>query len=152
MHTYFAEYLQMLQSQHDELKRTFENASAAALDWAPAPTANSLAALVTHVAGAQSFLLGDLLGGRTSQRDRDSEFATRKVDGAALTMRLDAAMADAATAIEPLTLDDLAQERYSPRHQRNFTVAWLLHHALEHAAQHVGHAQLTRQLWDQQET
>jgi len=149
LHAYFAEYLDALRSQHAELKRTYADAPAAALDWQPAPGANSLVVLVVHVAGAQSFLLGDLLSGRPSQRNRDSEFSMHALDAATLNARLDAAMEDATASIAALTLDDLAQERYSARHQRNFTVAWILNHALEHAAQHVGHAQLTRQLWAQ---
>lgn len=152
MHTYFVEYLQALRSQHAALKQTLLDAPAAALDWSPTPDANSLTVLVVHVAGAQRYLLGDLLERRPSQRNRDSEFSTHQVDAASLIALLDAAMAEATAFIEPLTLDDLAQERYSARHDRNFTVAWLLNHALEHAAQHVGHAQLTRQLWDQQES
>ena len=152
MHTYFVEYLQALRSQHVALKQTLLEAPAAALDWSPTPDANSLTVLVVHVAGAQRYLLGDLLERRSSQRNRDSEFSTHQVDAASLIALLDAAMAEATAFIEPLTLDDLAQERYSARHDRNFTVAWLLNHALEHAAQHVGHAQLTRQLWDQQES
>jgi len=29
-------------------------------------------------------------------------------------------------------------------------VAWALLHALDHTAQHLGHMQITRQLWDQE--
>ncbi|NIU62141.1 MAG: DUF664 domain-containing protein, partial [Gammaproteobacteria bacterium] len=32
---------------------------------------------------------------------------------------------------------------------REFRVSWSLLHALDHVAQHTGHVQITRQLWDQ---
>ena len=105
MHAYFAEYLDALRSQHAELKRTYADAPAAALDWQPAPGANSLVVLVVHVAGAQSFLLGDLLSGRPSQRNRDSEFSMHALDAATLNARLDAAMEDATASIAALTLE-----------------------------------------------
>ncbi len=45
------------------------------------------------------------------------------------------------------TLADLDQQRDDSRYEdRSFTVAW----ALEHTATHVGHAQITRELWDKQ--
>lgn len=152
MHAYYVEYLEMLRGQHAELKRTLHGVPTEALDWLPTPEANSLAALAAHVAGAQSYLIGDLISGRPSQRNREGEFAVQRMDAVALSARLDAAIDDAAHVLEPLSLEDLTQGRYSARHQRTFTVAWLLHHTLEHTAQHVGHAQLTRQLWDQQES
>lgn len=152
MDVYFVEYLEALRGQHAELKRTLQGLPTEALDWSPTLEANSLAALAAHVAGAQTYLLGDMIGRRPSQRNREGEFATQRLDAVALSARLDAAMDDAALVLEPLSLEDLAQERFSARHKRSFTVAWLLHHALEHTAQHVGHAQLTRQLWDQQES
>ncbi len=149
MHVYIAEYLDALRGQHAQLKNALEGMTDEALDWSPVEGANSLAALTAHIAGAQSYLLGDLMTGRASLRDRDGEFATQQLDSIALAARLDAAMEDSTRSLESLTVDDLATERYSARHQRNFTVAWLLNHALEHCAQHVGHAQITRQLWDQ---
>jgi hypothetical protein len=43
----------------------------------------------------------------------------------------------------------LETERTHPRHGNQVSVAWALLHALEHAATHVGHIQLTVQLWHQ---
>jgi uncharacterized damage-inducible protein DinB len=51
--------------------------------------------------------------------------------------------------LEKLSLQDLESTRVSPRDGRTFTVGWALIHALEHATEHKGQIQLTRQLWEQ---
>lgn len=38
---------------------------------------------------------------------------------------------------------------YTERLQALHTVAWRLAHALEHTALHLGHMEITRQLWEQ---
>ena len=47
----------------------------------------------------------------------------------------------------PEALDDLAAEQVSTRHQQPYSVAWALLHALDHGALHLGHIEITRQLW-----
>jgi uncharacterized damage-inducible protein DinB len=50
--------------------------------------------------------------------------------------------------LDKFTIQDL--ETIVPaRDRREFTVAWALLHALEHATRHLGQIQLTRQLWEQ---
>jgi len=50
--------------------------------------------------------------------------------------------------LDKFTIQDL--ETIVPaRDGREFTVAWALLHALEHATRHLGQIQLTRQLWEQ---
>ena len=68
----------------------------------------------------------------------------------ALRARLADASVYAQNTLTRLTLGDLEQERVSPRDGRMFSVAWALLHALEHTAIHLGHIQITRQLWEQQ--
>jgi len=54
-------------------------------------------------------------------------------------------------ALDTISFEDLGKSRPAPgRPGREFTVGWSLLHALEHAGLHLGHAQITRQLWDQQ--
>jgi hypothetical protein len=47
-----------------------------------------------------------------------------------------------------ITLADMGTMRTLPRPEP-VTAAWALLHALEHVGLHLGHAQITRQLWDQ---
>jgi hypothetical protein len=53
--------------------------------------------------------------------------------------------------LEPLTLPDLEQPRTSPRNGRSITAGWALCHVLKHTALHLGHMQITRQLWEQRQ-
>jgi hypothetical protein len=151
MHPYFTEYLMALDALHADFAKQLDGLSAEGLDWSPGEGFNSLAVLAAHLAGSQKYWLGDVLSGRPSVRDRDAEFATSDVDAATLAAKLLAARADSTQIVSGLSLDSFAEMRLSPRHGCEYTVAWVLHHALEHLAQHVGHAQLTRQLWDQRQ-
>jgi hypothetical protein len=113
---------------------------------------NSLAVLATHAAAATRYLVGDVVGGVPSGRVRETEFRTVGVDGEQLRARLGEAARFAEGVAAKLTAEELGQERFSPQHNRNFTVAWSLFRALDHLAEHVGHAQLTRLLWQQQKS
>jgi class 3 adenylate cyclase len=112
---------------------------------------NSLCVLAVHLAGAERYWIGDVVGRDPSGRDRDAELRARGLDAAALKARLADVLAHSRGVLEDLALADLETVRVSPRDGREFSVAWALAHALEHTAMHVGHAQLVRQLWDQAE-
>ena len=86
--------------------------------------------------------------GEPSGRIRDSEFQVSGITQDELTTKVNAATEYARYAVSSLTLEDLDTERISPRDGRSTTVAWGLLHALEHTAIHVGHIQITRQLWE----
>jgi uncharacterized damage-inducible protein DinB len=120
-----------------------------ALDWQPAPGANSLAVLVTHAWGAaQAWTLR--AAGREMERDRAAEFRVR-ADPAALRALLAAggARIDAALdAVDPATLGGLRiGPSTRPPSDEEYTGARCLLHAVEHAQEHLGQAYLTRELW-----
>jgi hypothetical protein len=143
------DYLTLLKALHDQLGRTIEGLPLAALDWSPGPDMNSLSVLIAHTAGAERYLIGDVVGRDPSGRDRDAEFRARGLDAATLSARLGAALEHSRAVLEHLTLPDLEARRVLPRDGSQVTVAWALGHALEHAALHLGHAQIVRQLWNQ---
>ena len=147
---FFADYLARLERLHGDLKAAAAALPAAALDWRPGSDTNSLAALIVHTAGSQRYWIGDVAGQEPSGRDRDAEFRATGLNAGDLAEQLDAVLAHSRSVLQRLSLDDLAQMRTSPRDGRQFTAGWALAHALEHTAIHAGHAQLTRQLWDQQ--
>lgn len=142
-------YWERLQALHEGIESAIEGLPLAALDWVPGPDMNSLGVLVTHVAGAERYWIGDVAGHDPSGRERAAEFRTQGVDAAALKTRLAETLAHSRAVLEKLTLPDLEARCVSPRDGRRFTVAWSLAHALEHTALHLGHIQITRQLWEQ---
>lgn len=149
MHPFFSDYLDRLRIQHEALIAAFEGLPPQALDWTPGADMNSLAVLAIHVAGAERYWVGDVALGDPSHRDRPAEFATRGVSPQQMRDALDASYAYVRAALADLTPDDLLTVRRPPDRDRDYTTGWALLHALEHVALHVGHAQLTRQLWDQ---
>ena len=120
-----------------------------ALDWVPGPEMNSLAVLVTHVAGSERYWVGDVIASEPSDRDRPAEFRTSGLDAETLKSRLAGSLAYIRGVLERLVFQDLEAIRTSPRDNHQLTVAWCLAHSLTHTATHMGHIQLTRQLWDQ---
>ena len=84
-----------------------------------------------------------------SLRNREREFAAQDVDAAELNEQLSSTVAHARDAVARLTLADLEAVRQVPGRNSQRTVSYALLHALEHAGQHLAHAQITRQLWDQ---
>ena len=150
MHPFYADYLERLEFLHAEIGKMLDGLPPEALDWQPGPEMNSLAVLAVHTAGAERYWIGDVAGLDLSDRHRDAEFQTRGLDAAELQRRLANVLEHSRGVLEGLALDDLAAEHVSPRDKdRKFTVAWALLHALEHAASHLGHMQITRQLWEQ---
>ena len=147
---FVAAYTERLTLLLDGLEQAITGLPAAALAWSPGTDANTLTVLAVHVSGATRYLIGEVVGGEPSGRVRAAEFTTAGLDEAALTAQLRGAREVALRVVGGLTTADLARPVYSPQHDRHATVAWALLRCLDHLAEHVGHAQMTRQLWAQQ--
>jgi uncharacterized damage-inducible protein DinB len=150
MQPFFEDYLAHLAELHSAIQRAIEGLPSAALDWSPGPELNSLAALIVHLAGAERFWIGDVAMGESSNRNRPAEFQVHSLEASELIGLVAASLDYARGALERLALADLAAPRTSPRDGRAVTVAWALFHALKHTALHLGHIEITRQLWEQQ--
>ena len=150
MEQFLTDYLERLQSLHEDMKETIKELPQAALDWVPGPGMNSLCVLIVHTAGAERYWIGDVACQEPSDRNRGAEFEVQDLGSDQLAERLDQGLIYVRKAAENLRLTNLQETRISPRDNREFTAGWALAHALEHTALHLGHAQLTRQLWIQQ--
>jgi hypothetical protein len=122
------------------------------LDWEglqwrpPAPQANSVAVLVRHTLGNAEENLLMVLCGQPFARQRDAEFADRSmtVDELAsqwhdLRPRLEVALAD-------LAAEEMTRLRAHPR-RGSVSGRDVLIVVARHAAEHLGQAELTRDLW-----
>lgn len=116
------------------------------LNASPVPgEANSIYVLSTHIMGNLRQGIVSLFGGAEDHRDRDAEFVARgdSIDD------LYAAWEDLKPQIEAtmakLTPEILEQRIVHPRRGEMNGWAVLLHTAM-HAAEHAGHAELTRQI------
>jgi uncharacterized damage-inducible protein DinB len=149
--TFFSEFLSILQNFHNDFGVTIANLPQEAIDWVPGQEMNSLCVLIVHTTGATRFWVGDVAMRESSNRNRAAEFEAKGWDEAALEKRLDDTLAYTRGVLERLTLEDLDKPCSDPRDGSQTTVGWALMHALEHTALHLGHAQITRQLWDQRQ-
>jgi hypothetical protein len=148
----YADYLKELESLYTDVSKAIDGLPQEALDWIAKPGMNSITVLVAHMTGAQRFLVGDLVGGIPSNRNRQAEFETKGLAPADVTAMLGRAMFVTRDTLEKLTVADLESTQPHSKDGRSFTAAFALYHALAHAGVHVGHIQMTRQLWEQKMT
>lgn len=140
--------LERLTYLHDSMKSALAALPDAALDWAPAAEVNSVAVLITHVAGSERFWIGEKVGGIAAHRDRSVEFTVSGIDRAHLIAILDEAHQLATSVLERFAPDDLPRPAGVSSSGTTYDVAWSLQHALEHVAVHTGHIELMRQWWE----
>jgi uncharacterized damage-inducible protein DinB len=149
MASFFDDLLNRFQEIHTDLGKAIQGLPPEALDWTAGEQFNTIAVLVVHLLGAERFWIGDVALGEPSGRVRDEEFEVHGLTVVDLEERLSAEEAYLRRVLPRFSLRDLAEMRTSSRSGDQFTVGWCLAHALEHSALHLGHVQLTRQLWEQ---
>jgi hypothetical protein len=132
---------------HSDIIRNLDSLPDEAIDWKSGSEMNSVAVIIVHLTGAERFLIGDVVMGESSGRNREAEFKVSGLTREDLVKRLNDTEAYMAAAFEKLTLADLETFRIHPRHGNQVLVAWTVLHALEHASTHVGHINITVQLW-----
>jgi hypothetical protein len=132
----------------DRLLETIDGLDDEAVNWKPpAPGTNSLLVLVTHALGsAEEHVVGEAAGKKVV-RNRDAEFAAKGT-----ARRLTSRAAEVRTRIADALagLDGRLDEEREPPMRRwpaRGTARDRLIHSIAHTAEHVGHAQLTRDLW-----
>ena len=149
MEQIFRDYLNLFERLHDDCKDRISGSARQSLDWSPGESMNSICVLVTHLTGAERYWIGNVAMGEPSGRNRDDEFRTKGLSAEELWKKLDDSLEYIQAAFERLMVDDLAKMRVSPRDGQKFSIGWAISHALEHTALHVGHIQITRQLWEE---
>jgi len=149
MSNFFDDLQNRFHEIHTDLMKAVDGLPAVALDWIPGAEINSINVLVVHLIAAEKFWIGAVALGEPSDRVREEEFQARGLTAAELKQRLTNADEYARQALPRFMLADLETVRKSPRNEKTFTVGWCLLHAMEHSSLHLGHIQLTRQLWGQ---
>ena len=143
-------YLQRIEDLRGQVRALIADLPAEALNWRPAEgvddhATNSLAVLAAHVAGAEHFWIAEVIGNHPMTRDRDAEFKIEVADAAELIRRFEAVEVETREVFSTLTAADLD----GMREARGKTVAvrWGILHVVDHTALHLGHMQITYQLW-----
>ena len=148
MSSFPSNYMENLDRQHHEIISTIQQLPKDALDWTPCVNTNSICVLAVHIAGAERYWIGDVIADEPSGRIRESEFKVNGLSADELIRRLEDTSRYCRGVISSLKTDDLEKECISPRDGQRVSVGWSLLHIIEHNAIHLGHIQLTRQLWE----
>lgn len=139
-----------LHSAHQNWRELVQAVETTCLDWVPGKEMNSIATLALHSCGAELFLLSTAVG-EALDRDRAAEFTTA-TDANGLLELIDRTEASSDALLDRLQPGDLSEVR-SPANDRlgrQLPGSWWLLHAAEHHSEHLGHASITRQLYEQE--
>ena len=120
-----------------------------ALNWRPPiPETNSIYVLATHVLGAEAWWIHEIIGGQDVRRNRPAEFVAEGADLGWLPERMRQVAERSEAVLRGLTEADLRSAR--TYRERSVTAQWGILHIIDHYSRHLGHLELTRQLWDTQ--
>ena len=122
------------------------------LDATPPGETSSLLVIAGHAIAALEWNLVQMLGGGQVDRDRAAEFEARAADAgdaaAVLRERWAEAHANISAALEGLAEDAYEAKKFHPFLETELTGREFAVRALAHTAEHVGHAEITRQWLD----
>lgn len=143
-------YLERIEDLRGQVSEIIGDLPAEALNWRPfqdpgEPLTNSLAVLATHIAGAEHFWIAEVVGRRAPTRDRNAEFAARVSTAGDLLSLLERTGAETRQVLAALSAADLDGTREV--RGRRIPVRWSVLHVIDHSALHLGHMQITYQLW-----
>ncbi|TMK36085.1 MAG: DinB family protein [Actinobacteria bacterium] len=146
---------EIVEESIDGFRDAISRLSADALNWRPSKEGtNPIAVLAVHAMHSTRSWLAVAVGAPLPDRDRDAEFRTVVGGSRELIEIVDRLAADRRAllttedAFEPGTMRE-SHLRASSGRAEVVSGAWALLHAVEHLREHMGHAQLTRQLWEE---
>lgn len=149
MNAGLAARMTVLEEMFEALVELIKPLEPACLNWAPAPGANSIADMVTHIIGSLESWLARALN-EPFERNREAEFEAQATAVELLTLitaarpRLRARF----DRLDSLDLGTLRQvQRLSRGQSQAVTIAWCIDHAVIHAGEHWGQIQLNRELF-----
>ena len=145
-----ANYLARIEDLHGQITGLITDLPAQALNWRPIDgpehhATNSLAVLTAHVAGAEHFWIAEVIGRRPPRRDRPAAFATVAISAEAMIQQLQETLQETKDVFAALGDSDLNGTRRAD--DRDVPVRWCLIHVIDHTSLHLGHMQMTYQLW-----
>lgn len=151
MEPIFAAVIKRVEEMHHQYLAYMDGLSTEELDWSPGAEMNSLCVLAVHVTAAERFWIG--LGiDDVSERNRTAEFLASGYELAALKALFAENVAFYEVAFK---LQDSSRLReaidvshYMERPSQEVTRGYALLRGLDHTAEHLGHAGMTRQLLD----
>ncbi len=151
MEVLFASVIKRLAEMHEQYFVYIDGLSVEDLDWRPGAEMNSLCVLGVHVCAAERFWIGIGID-EVSERDRPAEFRASGYTLEGLKSLFAANMVFYESAFRQQNLSRLSEvvdvSQYMDRPSQEVTRGYALLRGLDHTAEHLGHAGMTRQLLD----
>ncbi len=143
-------YLSRLEDLRRQMMNLLRDLPPGALNWRPLQgnaehATNSLAVLAVHSAGAEHFWIAEVIGGQPPSRRREMEFAVVATSAEEILQVLEKTAAETRRVCAALQEADLNTSRRVEG--RQVAVRWCFLHVVDHTALHLGHMQMTYQLW-----
>jgi uncharacterized damage-inducible protein DinB len=143
-------YLQKIQDHHKQIIDLIDDLPREGLNFFPITlpdlqVSNSIAVLTTHIVGAEHHWIGEVVGGLPVTRDRASEFTIRVRNAAPLIEMLNNTLAETRTIFSKLSENEL--DKVYEVEEKMVPGRWAILHVIDHTSLHLGHMQLTYQLW-----
>jgi hypothetical protein len=140
--------LALFRQVHEQLRDEVSGLDADAINWVPTAGSNSIATIITHLVGSEAETLRSLAG-LPCERDRDAEF---RVGESTLDQILE--LLEEADLLITVVKPQIGVERLElsfslptlPTEEARSGLTWLVGN-YGHAREHLGHVQLTRQLY-----
>jgi DinB superfamily len=133
---------------HEQLRDETKGLGVEAINWVPSTGANSIATIVTHLVGSEAETLR-ALAGLAVERDREAEFDRRELNMTQVLILLDQAD-DLIREVTPRISLQRLEARFPlptlPVTEVRSGLTWMVGN-YGHAREHLGHIQLTRQLF-----
>ena len=145
-----ANYLDRIEDLRSQVSGLVADLPTEALNWRPLEgkgdhATNSLAILAVHITGAEHFWIAEVIGNRPKTRDRDAEFTAVATSASELIHLLEKNAVETREMFSTLTESELNGTRQT--RGRTVAVRWCVLHVIDHTSLHLGHMQITYQLW-----
>lgn len=142
-----ATFWRYLESSLDQMVELAGSLDPEGIQWKPpAPEANSIAVMTTHTLGNVRENILEILCGEAVHRDREAEFVDRAVTPETLAAQWAELRRCLLEALASVPASELDRRRTHPR-RGELDGREVLIVATRHAAEHLGQAELTRDLW-----
>ncbi len=145
-------YLASLEDLRGQVGGMIHDTPVEGLNWRPelpadADPTNSLAVLAIHTAGAEHGWFAESIGGYPHTRVRKDEFTYVATSAEEPLQRLAEVAEETQKVLRGLTSAQLDGDFMKDDHA--ISVRWTILHVIYHYSLHIGHMQLTYQLWNQ---
>ncbi len=141
--------LRMLDGQAERYGKVVDALPEDALNWQPGNAeTNSVAQLVRHVTAVQNVLLGHALG---EPVEHNHQYSLRNDPATKEELRGLIAAAKAKKDEQLALLDAMDMSTMLPGQRGPTMRAHYVIHTADHGQEHLGHAELTKQLWEQRD-